>query len=93
VLVIYSAKDTIYTLFIFCLSSVMGKRQGLTNPRRHCYGQEMRTNEPASPLLRARDEDQRTNAAFVMGKKICEITNRLHQKRHGLEDLQEFAKF
>jgi hypothetical protein len=50
-------KDTIYTLFIFCFSSVTGKRQGLTNPRRHCYGQEMRTNKPATPLLRARDED------------------------------------
>jgi hypothetical protein len=28
-----------------------------------------------------------------MGKKICEITNRLHQKRHGLEHLKEFVKF
>jgi hypothetical protein len=56
-LVIYFAKDTIYTLFIFCFSSVTGKRRGLTNPRRHCYGQKTRTNEPASPSLRARDED------------------------------------
>jgi hypothetical protein len=56
-LVIYSTKDTIYTLFIFCFSSVMGKRRGLTNQRRLCYGQEKRTNEQASPLLRARDED------------------------------------
>jgi hypothetical protein len=56
-LVIYSAKDTIYTLFVFCFSSVMGKRRGLMNPRHHCYGQETRTNEPTSPLLRARDED------------------------------------
>jgi hypothetical protein len=29
----------------------------LMNPHRHCYGQETRTNEPTSPLLRARDED------------------------------------
>jgi hypothetical protein len=29
----------------------------------------------------------------VTGKKICEIMNRLHQKRHGLEHLQEFANF
>jgi hypothetical protein len=56
-LVIYSAKDTIYTLFIFCFSSVTGKRRGLTNPSRLCCGQEMRTNEPASPLLWARDKD------------------------------------
>jgi hypothetical protein len=54
---IYSAKDIVYTLFIFCFSSVTGKRRGLTNQRRLCYGQETRTNEPASPLLRARDED------------------------------------
>jgi hypothetical protein len=56
-LVIYSAKDTIYTLFILCFSSVTGKRPGLTNLRRHCYEQETRTNEPTSPLLRVRDED------------------------------------
>jgi hypothetical protein len=56
-LVIYSAKDTIYTLFIFCFSSVTGKRRGLTNQGRLCYGQETRINEPTSPLLRARDED------------------------------------
>jgi hypothetical protein len=49
----------IYSLFIFCFSSVMGKRRGLTNPGRLCYGQETRPNEPASPLLRARDEDCR----------------------------------
>jgi hypothetical protein len=56
-LVIYSAKDIIYILFIFCFSSVTGKRRGLTNPGRLCYGQETRTNEPAAPLLRARYED------------------------------------
>jgi hypothetical protein len=56
-LVIYSAKDTIYTLFIFCFSSVTGKSQGLTNPGRLCYRQETRTNKQVSPLLRARDED------------------------------------
>jgi hypothetical protein len=47
----------IFCLYIFCFSSVTGKRRGLTNPRHHCYGQETRTNEPASPLLWARDED------------------------------------
>jgi hypothetical protein len=56
-LLIYSAKDTIYNLFIFCFSSVTGKSRGLTNPGCLCYGQETRTNEPSSPLLRARDED------------------------------------
>jgi hypothetical protein len=43
----------------------MGKRRGLTNPRRLCYEQETRINEPTSG-------------------KICEITHRLHQKRHRL---------
>jgi hypothetical protein len=38
-LVIYSAKDTIYILLQFI------------------NGQETRINEPASPLLRVRDED------------------------------------
>jgi hypothetical protein len=56
-LVIYYAKDTIYILFIFCFSSVTGKRRGLANLPRLYYGQKLRTNEPASPLLRARDED------------------------------------
>jgi hypothetical protein len=43
-LVIYSAKDTIYILFIYILLQFSN-------------GQEMRINEPASPLLRARDDD------------------------------------
>jgi hypothetical protein len=47
----------IFCLYIFCFSSVTGKRRGLTNQCRHCYVQEMRTNEPASPLLQERDED------------------------------------
>jgi hypothetical protein len=33
------------------------EKHGASHPRRHCYGQETRTNEPVSPLLRARDED------------------------------------
>jgi hypothetical protein len=51
-------KDTLYTLFIFCFSSVMGKRKGLTNPGRLCYGQETRTNEPA---LLCYGQETRTN--------------------------------
>jgi hypothetical protein len=43
-LVIYSAKDTIYTVFIFCFRSITGKRRGLMNPGRLFYGQETRTN-------------------------------------------------
>jgi hypothetical protein len=32
-------------------------------------GKETRLNEPVSPLLRARDKDQRTSFAFVTGKR------------------------
>jgi hypothetical protein len=32
-------------------------------------GQETRIDEPASPLLRARDEDSRSSVAFVTGKR------------------------
>jgi hypothetical protein len=46
-LVIYSAKDIIYILFIYILLQFSNR-------------QETRINEPASPLLQARDEDQRT---------------------------------
>jgi hypothetical protein len=59
-IVIYSSKDTIYILFIFCFSSLTGKRRGLTNPRRLCYGQETRTNEAASLLLWERYAKSRT---------------------------------
>jgi hypothetical protein len=61
VLVIYSAKDTIYILFIFCFSSVTGKRRGLTDPSHPCHGQEKRTNEPELPLLWARYAKSRTD--------------------------------
>jgi hypothetical protein len=50
----------------------MGKRRGLTNPGRLCYGQETRPNEPASPLLRARDEDCR-GWARCGGLSICHL--------------------
>jgi hypothetical protein len=43
-LVIYSAKDTIYIMFIYILLKFSNR-------------QEMRINEPVSPLLWARDED------------------------------------
>jgi hypothetical protein len=49
-------------------------------------GQETRINEPASPLLRVRDEDYRTSVAFVRGKRPG-LTN---QRRfcYGQEDMQ-----
>jgi hypothetical protein len=70
-LVIYFAKDIIYFLFIFCFSSVTGKRRGLTNPRHLCYGQEMRTNKPAAPLLWERYAKSRTD---YMSKSLPNFT-------------------
>jgi hypothetical protein len=51
---IFCQRYYIHSVYIYCFSSVTGKRRGLTNPCRHCYGQEMRTNELALPLLWAR---------------------------------------
>jgi hypothetical protein len=46
VLVIYSAQDTIYILFIFSFGSVTSVNI-----------KEMRISQPTSPKLRTRDED------------------------------------
>jgi hypothetical protein len=49
-------------------------------------GQETRIDEPASPLLRARDEDSQTNVAFVTGKRRG-LTN--HRRFcYGQEDMR-----
>jgi hypothetical protein len=79
-LVIYSAKDTIYILFIFCFSSVTGNRRGLMSQRLLCYGQDMQNHEQITSKetqIRACPRVCQIllgkSCALPTSKKICQV--------------------